>query len=192
MWQPVAVVEPPLLEPVGLDEAKEFLRLDPDDSEPDQQLTGFIAAARQQVENLTNINIAQQTVAVAAASFAALARLPVGPVRTVESISYRDRTGAAVPVAPERYEVFGVAPAVGVRPAYGQAWPSDVAMLPDAVQMRVRVGYEIVPQPLILAMLLMVGDMFAFRETAVVGAVAAQMPSSIQIDRLLANYRRWS
>lgn len=191
MWLPVETVGPPVLEPVSLDEAKEFLRLDPEDSEPDLQLTGFLLAARQQVENLTGLRIVRQTIAVAAERFSDLERLPTGPVRAVDEVAYRTRDGALVVLDPARYELAGAGLAQGIRAAFGHDWPGDATIAADAVRVTMAAGFETVPQPLVLAMLLMVGDMFAFRETVAVGTVAVRTATSIQVGSLLSHYRIW-
>ena len=41
------------------------------------------------------------------------------------------------------------------------------------------------------AMLLMTADLFANRETVVTGTGAQKVPTSMQVDALLANYRIW-
>ena len=52
-----------------------------------------------------------------------------------------------------------------------------------------KAGYASVPAPLVSAILLMVGDLYANRETAVTGTVAFALPMSTTVQALIAPYR---
>lgn len=54
-----------------------------------------------------------------------------------------------------------------------------------------KAGYGVAAPPaLVQALKLIVADFYAFRETAQIGSVAGQIPSTTTVDALLANYRK--
>lgn len=191
MWAAPIITVPPLTEPVTVEQAKGFLSIAPGEAEFDGLIGSFIVAARQQAEAITGTAIAQSTVELRACEFGDLLRLPIAPVRQVLSISYRDRDGVTRAIAAEAYELAGAGLQQGIRPMPGYGWPDDLRKEEGAIIVTADVGYGDLPGPIWTAILLMVGDLFAFRETAVTGTVAAQIPSSMTVSSLLANYRIW-
>lgn len=190
MWSsPVTTVEPES-EPVTLAQAKEFLSIDAEVTDFDTQLGLFITAARQQAENVTGTRFVSQTVQLSADCFADLERLPIGPAISVASIAYLDTAGDPQTIAEADYELFGAGLEQGIRPVFGGTWPTPAARK-GAITVTMLVGYASVPQPVWLALLRYVADMFAFRETAVTGTVAQQIPMSSRIEDLLVNHRLW-
>jgi len=190
MWAAPILLSPPASEPVSLAEAKQFLRIDEGDTSFDSELGGFIAAAREQIEAITGTRLVEQAVELRADGFADLARLPIGPVIAASAIVYDDSAGVEQEVDAENYELFGSNLEQGIRPVFGATWPVG-AVRAGAVRVAATVGYNTVPKPIWTAILLMIGDMFAFRETAVTGTVAYKIPTSASVENLLANYRIW-
>jgi uncharacterized phiE125 gp8 family phage protein len=75
------------VEPIELDAAKRFLRIDGTTQDDDVRL--LISAARRDLEQTTGQRLIEQTVRFHADSFADLAHLPIGPVTAIVDISYR-------------------------------------------------------------------------------------------------------
>ncbi|MDG6079757.1 hypothetical protein E3U23_11210 [Erythrobacter litoralis] len=190
-WSVAATVAPPATEPVALEEAKEFVSIDADVTEFDKLLASFIAAARGHTEDRTNTRLVDQTVELLADEWCDLLRLPIGPVTAIEAISFDDRSGEARAIVLDTVELCGQGLWRGIRPRTGQGWPNDLHSQSEAIKVRLRVGYDLLPPVIKTALLLMVSDQFAFRESGVIGTVAAETKSSMRVDALLANHRIW-
>lgn len=112
-------------------------------------------------------------------------RLGVGPVHSVLAINYRDSQGAAA-VMPLTDVVHSGGSEI--EPAAGKNWP-DVDGGLDCAVISLRVGYEAgkVPGALISAMLLMIGHLYANRESVVIGTMTAELP--LGFEALCDKYR---
>jgi uncharacterized phiE125 gp8 family phage protein len=160
-------------EPLTLAEVKNHCAIDSDDF--DDLLTSYIAAVRAHVERITNRALCAQTWELRLSGFPSVIELPLPPFQSVTSITYTDTAGTTQTLA--SYEISGVGgdqPAE-IRPAFGTRWPAT-RDVPEAVKVRFVAGYESdgasppnpaanVPPDLKAAMLQMIGDAFANRET---------------------------
>lgn len=125
--------------------------------------------------------------------------IPLPPLIDVSAVEYRDSSG--------NLTAFTTYNAQGANGAgHGWIWPDDGVSWPttqtagDAFRVRFRCGYAVsngespdhliaaVPAPLKAAILLMVGDLYANRETVAEGSVSA-IPMSTTVERLIAPYR---
>lgn len=115
-------------------------------------------------------------------------RLPYGPATAITSVKYVDPDGVEQTLASDQY-VLTYAGAVDL--AYNASWPN---LRGDAEGVRIRyvAGFATRPPAILSAILLMVGDLYAFRETAQVGSVAGRIPMSTAVENLLAPFRAWS
>lgn len=176
------LVTEPAEEPVSLEEAKLHLR--EDSSDQDDLIEIFIKAARQAVEKFTGLGLIDQTWDIYLDEFPTADKpieMPLQPVVEVVGLFYIDGSGAEQEIDVASYRVDDVS--VPSRISAVSSWPSadDVS---NAVRARVRVGYldtnsppgENVPAPLKSAMLLIIGNLYAQRETIVVGATAVELP----------------
>lgn len=188
MWASPITLTPPAAEPVTLAEAKEFIVVE--DSAADTLISSFIAAARAHVEAVTGTRLVEQVLELRASCFADLERLPIGPVIDVAAIKYDDMDGVEQTLEVEAYELFGAGLEQGIRPVFGGAWPV-ATYRKGAVRVTVTVGYETLPEPLWLAMLLMAGDMFAHRESTASGGASMAIAIPTRVENLLTNYRIW-
>lgn len=123
MWLSAIVVEAPAATAVSRAQVKEFLRLDVDDTAFDTEVDGWIAGVIDTAEAITGTRLVTQTVQLQADSFADLARLPIAPVQSIDSITYRDTAGVEQTLDADRYELFGAGLIFGVRAAAGSGWP---------------------------------------------------------------------
>jgi uncharacterized phiE125 gp8 family phage protein len=187
MWYPASIETAAVAEPVSWDEAEAHLRLDGDTTE--QTLVNrLIAAARAHVEAYTGTRLASQTVAVKCDSFADMARLPEAPVQSVTSIEYVNTAGTAQTLSTDVYELRAEGIEAAIVRKYNQVWP---AIRPGSrITLTAVVGYATAPQDVRHAMLLLVGAWYENREQTVIGTIAANLPSALGADALLANHRR--
>ncbi|QCI92310.1 hypothetical protein [Novosphingobium sp. EMRT-2] len=180
MWSSPAIVTAPAAEPLTLAAVKEFVRIDADIDSFDTELSALIAGVREDVERLASIRLVNQTVKLAAASFADLLHLPIGPVRSVDAITYTALDGTEATVDAAAYVLFGADLEQGVRPATGVTWPKP-ANLPDAIEIQLQVGYgadgTAVPPAVRVAMLRAIRARFDDRP--------------FDLEPALANHRIW-
>lgn len=183
----VLVITPPA-DAVSLEDAKLHLKLDHDDE--DLFLSGAIAAAVGHLDGpdgWLGRALGVQTLEARFSDFCEGRggfRLPYPPLIEVLSVKHLDGAGVEQAVPAASYEAIGSR----VAPAHGFGWPSYRAH-PEAVRVRYRAGYEVLPKPIRAAILLMVGDLYRFRETVVVGTIASSIPMSTTVESLLAPYR---
>jgi uncharacterized phiE125 gp8 family phage protein len=185
MWRPPVVTVPPASAALSLAQAKAHLRVE--GSDEDTLIDDYVAAAQQMVEGMTGVRLVTQTVTIRSDDWDDLARLPIAPVQSVSSITYVDTAGAAQTVSANDYSVRAEALEPAIQIDFGEVWPereTDSLFTVTAV-----VGYTTVPPVFLSAIRLIVGDLYAMRETAQVGASASQIPSAATVDALLANHR---
>jgi uncharacterized phiE125 gp8 family phage protein len=150
----------------------------------DPYLTSLIETAQQHLENsldraLTNTVLEERVTA----------HHPGGVLRLrprVQSVAEIKGAGADQVVAPASYALSGEN---GVRLAYGAVWPgADLTV-------RYTAGFgatpAAVPAPIRHAILLHLGDLYAFRETAIVGSISGEIAVSATVENLIAPYRHW-
>lgn len=172
----VVAIEPP--EPiVTWDEAKVHLRLD--DDEEKTFVESLIAAAQGNIDGPNGWlgrSIGVQTLELRSTGLCSpIVTLPFPPVLSIVSASV---DGQAVDIG--GYEAGD--------PDFEFPEPLSDA---DDIRIQYRAGYETVPAPIKAAVLLMVGDLYRFRETVESGQLAA-VPMSTTVNSLLAPYRRWT
>ncbi|MEC9433878.1 MAG: head-tail connector protein [Pseudomonadota bacterium] len=170
-------VTPPAAEPLTLEQAKAWLRVDGDDD--DGVITALIKGARMEVEAFTRLRLITQTVEFTLAAFPGRIRIPTWPVQSVESVSYIDDAGEAQTMSDADWTLVTGRRPREIAPAYGLTWPSTRAHW-NAVTVKAVVGYggsgADVPADILAAMRLIIATRFDFRSDAVVGTVAAGLP----------------
>jgi uncharacterized phiE125 gp8 family phage protein len=170
-------------------EADRHLKLDGDSSQQ-ADVDAMIAAATATLEGpggWLGRALGLQTLEVRYDSCETFYRLKVPFPPTVEILSliYLDANRAEQTVDPADYELAGseilLIPASP--PWSGGLWGRE------SVRIRYRAGYDQIPANIRAAILLMVGDLYRFRETATVGVTAAAVPMSTTVENLLAPSR---
>lgn len=188
MWRPVIVTTAAAAEPVTLEDAKAHLRVD--GTSEDDLITTLITAARGHVESRTGTRLYTQTVTLRTDDWTDLYWLPVAPVASITSIAYVDTDGTTQTLATSVYEarLWGLEPSIVLK--YNQVWPTiRVGSLITIVAV---VGYGTSgaqPPETIHALKLALADLYAFRETTLVGDTASVIPSAASIEALLANHK---
>ena len=182
---------PPTAEPVTVEEAKAQARIDADLTEEDGLLRAYIRAATRQVETETGRQLMLATWVYRASAFPAcgIIEVPRPPLLTVTTLAYVDGLGVTQTWASSNYRVDVQADPGRVHLAYAISWPS-VRSQYDAVQLTYTAGYGAapsdVPEPLRVAILLWVAELYKNREPTGEKAMHA-MPYSV--ERLIWPYR---
>lgn len=119
-------------------------------------------------------------------------RLPFRPVSAVSGITYYDSNNTTQTLATTVYAgPFTDELGAYVILKFGQSWPVTYSR-EDAVSVTFAAGYAtaaVVPAPIRAAALLMCGDLYAHRETVVIGVTAEKIPMSPTVEALLAPFR---
>lgn len=136
------LVTPPAVEPLTLDQAKLRAGLDWAPGDPrDALMTGFIAAARAQVEQDTGIALIAQTRDVFLDAFPPhILTLPAlsRPLQSVVSVKSTDTAGVINTMDPGTYIVDLPDARIGL--PYGGYWPMDLRAV-QPIEIRIIVGY---------------------------------------------------
>jgi len=126
-WKDVArkpaLVTAPTQEPISIEGAKEFLRIDISDE--DDLIGELISTARRFVEEDAEIALLTSTWALYLDCFPAWEiELRKLPVQSISSVVYLDTTGASTTLSASLYRLDSKNKPARLTPAYGQYWPS--------------------------------------------------------------------
>lgn len=186
MMQLYQIAEPDQ-ELIALQEAKDYLRVVDDDSNP--QISGLITAARQLLDGPNGILgrcLARSTWRLDLHSFPrGPIRLPLPPFLSIEHMNYLDSAGDLRSLSINQYRIARMIGGQTALTPVGD-WPGTVSQS-DAVQTTYRAGYTAttLPAPLKLAMLILVGHWYETRGTLV--AYGGEPPWAV--DGLIAPYK---
>lgn len=192
------VVTPPA-PVVTWEEADQHLRLDGDE-EQRPMVERLVKAATEHLDGpdgWLNRSLGLQTLEARMCGFGCgVIRLPFAPIVDIVSVHYLDSLGQPQLVDPDTFELFGG----DLGNAWGKSWPTPGAYRGNAetVRIRYRAGYVVdpaadplvpaVPEPIRQAILLMVGDMYRFPETAGDQGIA-KVPMSTTVENLIERYQ---
>lgn len=180
MWLPAVTVTPPEVEPVTLAAAKQYLRIDAADESFDDEIATLIAASRADIERICSTRLITQEVLLQADSFYDLEHLPIGPVKTIESVAYLDSEGAEQLLPDTDYELVAGELESQIVLVGRTSWPA-VDDRADAVRVTATVGYgdagTDLPRDLYFVVLRSIRAKFDGSELA--------------IENMLVNHRIW-
>lgn len=114
--------------------------------------------------------------------------LPLAPVQSITSITYKDTNGQDQTFAGSNYTLSADKdwqPRVNLAPL--ASWPATWNE-PDAVKIRAVYGYTLVPMPIRQAILLLAAHWYENREPVNVGNITSELPFGVYA--LLAPYMR--
>ncbi len=181
------LVAVPTSEPVSLAAAKKRLRVQGD--EENDEITDWIKSARQHAERITGRQIMPATWELWLDAFpieGCAIRLPRPPLLSVTSITYTDTAGVSRTWRSSLYIVDapgGPTALPGlIVPAFGQVYPGMRPMLRAAI-VRFQAGYDVVPEDLIAAIYVGVGELYLNRERPDLGKA---------MNRLLWPFKVWN
>ena len=156
------LITPPASEPVSLDEAKAYLRIDTSDE--DAIISGLITVAREYCESFQNRAYLTQTWELSFDDFPDMPiRLPRPPLVSVESVKVIDSTGEETVLDPSDYIVDTDSEPGRIAFAQGKCWPSVELRPVNAVKIRYTAGYgdsNKVPQSVKQAMLIYIAHRY--------------------------------
>lgn len=165
---------------ISLDELKKHLNVDAD--EDDTLIEGYRDAALAWIGKSTNRTIVPAQLTLRRDCFwTKPLALPYGPIRSIDSISYRDGDGVMQSIAPENYEL--VDRAVGL--AWGATWPS-APYREAGITIAYSAGYDALPKPLKHAAFMLVAHWYNSRETA---SASTQTSVPFGVDALIWPFR---
>jgi uncharacterized phiE125 gp8 family phage protein len=196
MWDRIERLTAPAVEPLTLLEVKEACRIDGPDQ--DGFLARAIKAARELIEGPDGAGL----VLVASQwrmqldDLAAELWIPMGPVIAIDNLQYLDTAGALQTIPPADYQWRPGRFEARIKPAYGQSWP-PVHRQYDAVRVTFTAGFAgteqeppslaMIPEPLRIAMLMLIGHWHEHRETMAVGTFPTEV--GYGFDELVNRYR---
>ncbi len=191
----LVLVTPPSTEPISLSEAKTHLRVE--NTDDDTFISALITAARETVETITRRALVTQTWDYILDDWpdGDTITLPLPPLQSVVSVTYKDKDGNIQTFANSNYVVDTASEPGRLVLTDDANWPSDELYPAGAITVEFTAGYgaaTAVPQSLKQAMLLLIGHWYENREAvAVTGAIPKEMP--LAVDALLWPYRmlRW-
>lgn len=173
---------------ISLSEAKAFLRIDSDYDDDNTYITSLINVATQVVEEFTRRRLMTQTYNLFYDEFPPYIDLQVGDVASVTHIKYYDADNTLQTLATDQYDVD-----TKVRP--GRIYESEDGDFPNtyerpnAVEVEFIVGGTAseVPEPIKMAMYLIIGRYYENRQDVVMGTQVNELP--LMVDHLLTPYR---
>lgn len=192
MPKTVLVTKPETL-PVALTDVKRHLNVDWDDD--DSLIEGYIQAAAFQVENILNRKLVTQTWKALYESWPGeYFSIPFGKLQSITSVKYKDTAAAESTLAATEYiSDIDSDPGRAVL-GYNKLWPTTELYPSNPIAIQFVCGYggiDDVPYPIKSAIMLLVGDFYAHRESFVVGStqMVSELPGYIM--NLLGSYRLW-
>ena len=173
----------PTTQPVPLEVAKEHLRIAPDDTSLDTEVGRLIRSATARAEKITQRALAVQSWRLILDKFPrGPILIPLPPLKSVEAITYTDASGAEQVLDESAYVVNPFELIGQVTPAMGKCWPVTAQ---QAMSLRVdfTAGYDVVPEDIVSAILLLIGHFDQNREAATTGTMSV-LP--LGVDALLS------
>jgi uncharacterized phiE125 gp8 family phage protein len=175
--QSIQILTPPASLPISLDEAKEHLRVTFNDE--DTFISRLIGSATERVENLTGRALIDREVKVSQRLFYPSWKLPLYPFKSETELTYYDEEANALQtVDAGAYSVTNFFPYGCFVNMMGDTLPS-VYDRQDGVSFTYVAGEETIPQSLLHAILLLVGDGYERREEAISGTIIARIPEGV-------------
>ena len=185
---PFLLTAPPVFEPLTLDEAKTYLRIDTTDE--DTLIQSLIVAARVHVEQYINKKLMTQSWSIFLSQWpdGKVLELPLYPLQAVNHITTYDENGTGHVWSSENYSV-------DIRSEPGRVlsktkWP-DIAHPTNSIEVNCTVGYsgdrEDIPEPLRQAIRHLVVHWYENRGPVSLGDNALHIPSTVH--SLLTPYK---
>ncbi len=172
---------------VTVDEVSEQSRIDT--IAEDTLISRYIDAATDWVEGPYGIGIllGSQTWEYYLDRFEDVIRIPLYPVKSVDSIKYVDESGTEQTLTASTYTVDTVSNPARITVAYNQTWPVTRSREPNAVKVEFTGGYDTVPPVLKQAIIMLVAHWYENREAVNVGNSVTEMPMAV--ESILSRYR---
>ena len=186
------VITAPTVEPISLEEAKLFLRVDHD--EEDDLIEALIGAARGHCEDYQRRTIAETTYQLTLDEFPKekFIKLPNPPLKSVLSVTYTDEEGTVNTFSTDNYIVDSDSEPGRIALKEGKEWATDTLQPVGGVKIQFTAGYGtgLIPKQTLQAMKMLVGLYYENREAYAIGNVAG-VAIPFGVDALLWGHRSW-
>jgi uncharacterized phiE125 gp8 family phage protein len=177
-------------EPLEITDVKAYLRFVESEHDQDGEIQNWIKGARQKLEKDTGLALLTQSWRVAVDQFPSYRQslyLPVWPVQSIDRFVYIDRDGTEqnLLVSPSNFLLGSTSRPAQLGLVDAASWPTDGRHFQPGT-LELTAGWTAqadIPAELLMAMKKLIGDFAGFRESALVGQVAA-VPQSY--DDLIA------
>lgn len=164
------LITPPEVLPVGVSEARDFLRIDgaADDLMVDR-LIRTATAALDGPHGLLSRALVPQVWRLDLDAFPDIINVPLPPCRALTNVAYLDGSGGQQTLDPSAYVVRGIGNPDGatIHRASGAIWPA-VWSYPGAVSITFTAGYGLIPEPIRQAILAHVATLYSQRESGII------------------------
>lgn len=185
------IVTPPTVYPVSLDEAKEHLVISSQDD--NTYVNALIAAATNQVENLTGRKLITQTWKSFYQEWDEFT-LPYGQLQSVTGVYYVDSDGDTNEWTTADYDVDTNSDPGKVKLGYNKTYPTDTLDTNNPIYVQYVCGYGLaasVPDELKHAIKLLIAHHYENREPVIVGHMfkIAMEALPFSVDALTMNHR---
>jgi len=182
----------PSVEPVSLDEAKLWLKVDDDVTEDDDLISSLIQSAREAIEIWIARTLVTTTWGLYLDDFPPSGS-PIGvprpPLQGVSLVKYYDTDGNIQAWGSSNYHVDTVQSPGRIVRVYGQTYPDVQLGRPNAVEITFTAGYgdagSDVPEPIRTALQMVVADNYEHREAQ----TEIKIETNDAVRRLLNPYR---
>lgn len=137
----ITTITGPANEPVTVEEAKDFLRLDTTDE--DYIVDRLILAAREWMEDKAGLVLMTQTRELILDEWpdADIMEIPCYPIATISSVKYKDEDGTETTWAAANYIVDAESIPPRLSLAYSIEWPTATLLPINAIRVRFTCGY---------------------------------------------------
>lgn len=184
----VTTLTTPLPEIFTLEEVRQILDLEADETDRKELIEGFIALALSRAELFTRRRILTQEVELLLTGFPSCIEIPVAPVQSIDSIEYLTDAATWTAVDPLSFWHFAGREPNELAPVSGAVWPTPFEAR-DNVRIRMTVGYgddqTAVPSAISQAIKLMVANLYFNRPTP------DDKDGCLGVARFLAPYVLW-
>jgi uncharacterized phiE125 gp8 family phage protein len=170
------IISESVIEPISLEDAKQFLRIDGTDD--DDLVYSMIKVARQMCENKTWLVINPSVIRMNfdKEEVTEYMRINKLPVREIDGVFYKDANGVQQTLLASKYEVDLYSNPVRIRILE----MPNIGDYMNAFSVEYKAGYSSganVPKPIIQAMKMIMGHLNENRQDVVVGSSITKMPN---------------
>lgn len=193
------IITHPTEEPFTLEQCRQQLEVQPYEFDSDgvgthphdAMILRKLSEARRFCERYTGLSFAPQTLELALDTFPTKAgvsgaiKLPMSPANEIISVSYLDADGAQQVMDPLTYVLDNYSVPGWLMPAADTSWPTT-STGSNTVRIRYIAGYgegsdlEPIPPDAGSAIMLMLGHLYANRESAVIGTISSELPFGVE------------
>lgn len=178
----LTLITAPTIPAIGLEESKEFIRVD--HTTDDADIDRLAKSAETWIENYTGRALLTQTweLGLDAFPFGNVIRMPKPRLLSIVTVKYDDTDGVETTLASSKYQADLNPQGIGrLAPSFNNAWPTTRLQF-NAVRIRFTAGYGAgvadIPEDLKTAILRIMSETYERRENNIVGTIISEVPLS--------------